>query len=197
MYRSFLLTRIPVLLHLLRMTNSWIFYFLAGPLTPAPVTLGSSSLPIEYIIPIIVEMRKASMTPVPTNSQKGIEISFFWQAGPAQSVTLRLLPLPMMVGEQAQPKRSCCVLSCALCRSLHSPWPEQFSVIFSQEARELKNGGRIPRTVPLLFLSEVKTGKSSRSGYSALGEVDGSGVKERSASGFWRLRRASTVWGTV
>lgn len=44
-------------------------YFLTGPLTPAPITLGSSSLPIEYIMPMIVEMRKANATPVPTNSQ--------------------------------------------------------------------------------------------------------------------------------
>lgn len=86
-------------------------YFLTGPLTPAPMTLGNSSLPIEYIMPIIVEMRKASMTPVPTNNQKGVEMSFFWQAGPPQLVTLRALPLPTMVGEQAQPKRSCWVLS--------------------------------------------------------------------------------------
>lgn len=52
-------------------------HFLTGPLTPAPITLGSSSLPIEYIMPMMVEMRKASMTPVPTNNQNGVEMSFF------------------------------------------------------------------------------------------------------------------------
>ena len=55
----------------------------------------------------------------------------------------------------------------------------------------------MPRTVPLLFFAELNTGMSSRSGYSALGDVEGSGVKERRASGFWRLRRASRSDGML
>ena len=52
-------------------------YFLVGPLTPAPITLGSSSLPMLYNIPIPLLTRKTSTTVDPANNQNGTTTSFF------------------------------------------------------------------------------------------------------------------------
>lgn len=59
-------------------------YFFTGPLTPAPMTLGSSSLPIEYNMPMPDDTKNARTTPLKTKSQNGTEMSRFWQAGPPQ-----------------------------------------------------------------------------------------------------------------
>src|SRR3954469_6576348 len=69
-------------------------YFLVGPLTPAPITLGSSSFPMENSIPIPLLIKKVSKIPVPTKSQNGCETSFFWQAGPPQYVVFTRVSMP-------------------------------------------------------------------------------------------------------
>ena len=61
---------------------SHISYFGLGPDTPAPITDGSSSLPMLYNSPITNEMREMKKTVVPARSQNGAAMSFFWHAPP-------------------------------------------------------------------------------------------------------------------
>lgn len=52
-------------------------YFRTGPLTPAPMTLGSSSLPIVSKVPIAQLMRNTMNTVNDARSQNGVVTSFF------------------------------------------------------------------------------------------------------------------------
>jgi hypothetical protein len=74
-------------------TSSWAVYLppAFGPLTPAPITLGNSWLPISYNMPSPKEMMPMMPTVVPARSQKGNTTSFLWHAAPP-NVVVFLVP---------------------------------------------------------------------------------------------------------
>lgn len=72
------------------------------PLTPAPMTLGRSWLPMVKSMPMAQLTKETIMTVKPARSQKGMTTSFFWQAGPPQLVVFLAPPSRVItVAEQA------------------------------------------------------------------------------------------------
>ena len=122
-------------------------YFLAGPLTPAPMTLGRSSLPIEYSIPMPDPTKESKITVLTTDSQKGTIISLFWHAGPAQYVVF-WPPEPTLAtsGVHWQLKQSKGSLSRFLRVRLQLPWLEQLFVWRWHAESDWKHEGKMPRT---------------------------------------------------
>ena len=70
-----------------------LYDLFTGPLTPAPITLGSSSSPMLHTCPTAKLTRPTSPTVNKAISQNCTLTSFFWHAGPPQYVVLTR-PLP-------------------------------------------------------------------------------------------------------
>lgn len=128
---------------------NYLTYLLGGPLTPAPITLGRSSSPIEYKFPTAHETRLTSTTEKPASSQNGTTTSFFWHAGPPYRVVLTVPSGFVLTRARHAHDQHCfppwVFTSLFVYARLHVPWPVQFRVAVSHAVRDRWQDGRIPR----------------------------------------------------